>query len=179
MFDPAAKSALEAIAPVPAFKTIPEVAKVTSDPPEELLRIERFSFPVESESEEMLPDKLIASISVVSLAAPMVTNPDALTFPPDAMVNWSPELFAPCKTTEVAETGVFMVITFPSTVRALIPETVSVPEPSPKVTSPAVATFMSKLSAVPVSVPPNETSSESVPPDMLRAMSELKETGPM
>ena len=120
----------------------------------------------------------MVSISVVSLAAPIVTRPVALKLPPDAMVNWSPELFAPWKTMEVADTGVFTVIALPSTVRALIPETVSVPDPSPKVTSPEPATFISKLSAVDVTVSPNETSSESVPPVTFKAMSELKETGP-
>ena len=59
LFDPAAKSALEAeIAPVPAFKITPDVAKVAIAPPAELLSIERFSFPEESESDVMLADKL-------------------------------------------------------------------------------------------------------------------------
>ena len=40
LFDPAAKSALEAeMAPVPAFKTTPEVAKVATAEPAELLSI--------------------------------------------------------------------------------------------------------------------------------------------
>ena len=85
LFDPAAKLTFEAeIEPVPAFKLIPLEAKVTTDPPEELLKNERFSLPDESESEEILPDKLTASISVVSLAAPIVINPVADKLPPDA-----------------------------------------------------------------------------------------------
>ena len=82
--------------------------------------------------EETLPDKLTASISVVSLAAPIVINPVADKLPPEATVSWSPLALAPSKTIEVADTGVFTVITLAFVVRALIPEIVSVPVPSPK-----------------------------------------------
>ena len=48
-------------------------------------------------------------------------------------VSWSPLVLAPSKTIEVADTAVFTVITFAFVVRALIPEIVSVPVPSPRV----------------------------------------------
>jgi hypothetical protein len=57
-------------------------------------------------------------------------------------------VFAPSKTIDVALTGVFTDIILALVVNAFIPATVSVPEPSPNVTSPAVATLMSKLSFV-------------------------------
>ena len=163
--------------PAPAFNSRPFAAKVRVTPPAELLKIER-SPPFLSESEVMLPEIPIVSISVVSFSAPIVTAPVADKLPVDAIVNWSPDVFAPWKTMEVAETGVFTVMTLALVVNALIPNTVSVPEPSPKVTSPAVATLMSKLSEVAVTVLPKETSSESVPPVTFKAMSELNEIEP-
>ena len=78
---------LAEIEPVPAFKLSPDVAKVTVAPPAELLKIESASLPEESESDLIFPDKLIASISVVPLAAPIVTSPVAVKLPEEAIVS--------------------------------------------------------------------------------------------
>jgi hypothetical protein len=61
--------------------------KLLLPPPAELLKIESASFPEESESDLIFPDKLMASISVVPLVAPIVTSPVAVKLPEEAIVS--------------------------------------------------------------------------------------------
>ena len=91
----------------------------------------------------------------------------------------SPVVFVPSKIIEPAEIGVLTVTALAVTVRASIPDTVSVPEPSPNVTSPEPPTLISKLSSEALIVLLNEMSSVSPLPVVLRAMAEPITTPPL
>ena len=88
LFPPAAKIEFAPIIwPVPELRATPDVSNVTVTPLGVLLRKDRSSSPDVSESAVMLPDRLMFSISVVSLAAPMVMSPVAERLPPVATVS--------------------------------------------------------------------------------------------